>query len=206
MNEIVEKVEKLKEEKMNEIVEIVEKLKEEKINVKTIRHTFSSEVVEKLKEFSILHQYEKSKEYRESWKQWTNNEMIKELLDRDIGRLVEAGMNGDIMDRMYKSSRYYYRKNPKTDEPKIPKERKEYEGLPRNMLRDIDNMILCEMIKNIKDGLVLITPQTLYEKYILDNKSNIEEINFTTTEDKMNKLKKTFKNRFYTMKVKIQKK
>ena len=69
---------------MNDIVEIVEKLKEENINVKTIRHTFSSDVVEKLKEFSILHQYEKSKEYRESWKKWTNNEMIKELLDRDI--------------------------------------------------------------------------------------------------------------------------
>ena len=41
--------------------DMVTKLKEETMNVKTIRHTFTEEVVEKLKYFSNLHQNDTSK-------------------------------------------------------------------------------------------------------------------------------------------------
>lgn len=187
--------------------EMVTKLKEETVNVKTIRHTFTENVVEKLKYFSNLHQNDKSKEYRESWKKWINNEEIKEILNKEVVRLSDAGMSGDIMDRMYKSSRHYYRKKSKVEEKvdNKQKERKKYEGLSRVVLRNMDEHLVCMIRKNIKDGTVIVSPQKLFEEYILDNKNEIDEISFTTTDDVMNKIKKTFKNRFYNMKVKILK-
>ena len=75
------------------------------------RFKFSTEFVVELTRFSKLHQHDKRKDYKEAWTLWskTNDTIIQ----NECNRLNMLGYYGNIQDKMYKSSRYYFRKNPR---------------------------------------------------------------------------------------------
>ena len=95
---------------------------DDKVNVNIYRFKFSEDFVEELYKFSKIHQYEERKHFKESWEIWV--EENKDLVDYEINRLKKIGYDGDIIDKMYKSARYYFRK--KGTEKKAPVERREY--------------------------------------------------------------------------------
>ena len=81
-----------------------------RVTIKTNRHTYSEEVVEQLSSFAKVHKYDDRKEFKEAWQKWMEEPDIKNLIVAEVARLTVNGLSGDIVDRMYKSARYYYRK------------------------------------------------------------------------------------------------
>ena len=110
--------------------DIIKETKNQYNNLKlqTNRYKFSKEIINLLEDFAKHHQYEGSKDYKESWTNWIKEEEIAHELNEEQSRLVKEGITGNVIDRLYKSSRYYYRKKIHKPES-TPKPRKKYEGL-----------------------------------------------------------------------------
>jgi hypothetical protein len=75
---------------------------------KTYRFEFTSEVMDLIKHFAIVHQFDERKIYKEQWNNWYNEN--KEEMEREIRRMNEIGYVGDVKDKMFKAGRYYFRK------------------------------------------------------------------------------------------------
>ncbi len=81
------------------------------------RYKFDKNIIDLLFEFSKIHQFENRKDYKLSWESFVNEN--NEELIREKNRLESLGYDGDCLDKMYKSSRYYFRKkNLSSSEPK----------------------------------------------------------------------------------------
>jgi hypothetical protein len=195
-----------------------------RVTIKTNRHTYSEEVVEQLSSFAKIHEYDDRKEFKEAWQKWMEEPDIKNLIVAEVSRLTVNGLSGDILDRMYKSARYYYRKKggEAVTEPTV---RKEYEGLPRTVLKTIDDYIYSEINRNIvemekgsSNPIITITAAKSFTTYCKMHYDVISDMlpPMNEEEDKVNKnmreelkkvtdrLKKTYKNRFYNIKVALQ--
>ena len=194
-----------------------------RVTIKTNRHTYSEEVVEQLSSFAKIHEYDDRKEFKEAWQKWMEEPDIKNLIVAEVSRLTVNGLSGDIVDRMYKSARYYYRKKGGSEAVTEPTVRKEYEGLPRTVLKTIDDYIYSEINRNIveteKGGnhIITITAAKSFTTYCKLHYDVISDLlPPMNDEDKVNKnmreelkkvtdrLKKTYKNRFYNIKVALQ--
>jgi hypothetical protein len=70
------------------------------------RYKFTQEFMDQLYQFSKIHQYDDRKSFKEAWLQWViDNE---ELVGSEVTRLADLGYKGDIIDKMFKSGRYYF--------------------------------------------------------------------------------------------------
>ena len=76
---------------------------------KTIfRYKFSEPFVADLYNFAKIHQYDDRKVFKEEWKLWAeDNELI---VNGEKERLQNLNYEGDVLDKMFKSARYYFRK------------------------------------------------------------------------------------------------
>lgn len=196
-----------------------------RVTIKTNRHTYSEEVVEQLSSFAKVHEYDDRKEFKEAWHKWMEEPDIKNLIVAEVSRLTVNGLSGDIVDRMYKSARYYYRKKGGSEAVTEPTVRKEYEGLPRTVLKTIDDYIYSEINRNIveteKGGnhIITITAAKSFTTYCKLHYDVISDMLPPTNDDAAAKantnmreelkkvtdrLKKTYKNRFYNIKVALQ--
>jgi len=194
-----------------------------RVTIKTNRHTYTEEVVEQLSSFAKIHEYDDRKEFKEAWQKWMEEPDVKNLIGSEVARLTVNGLSGDILDRMYKSARYYYRKKggEVANEPTV---RKEYEGLPRTVLKTIDDYIYSEINRNIvetekgSNHIITITAAQSFTTYCKLHYDVISDLlpQINPEEDKVNtnmreelkkvtdRLKKTYKNRFYNIKVSLQ--
>jgi hypothetical protein len=181
------------------------------INVQTFRHDFGEQFMEELKHFAIIHKFDDRKVFKEAWTEWcTSNQ---KQISYEIIRLQTAGYEGDVLDKMFKSARYYFRKKPeKTKE----KQRKTYISLSPMFLEKIDIYILS-LIKNNSEydnnkniRISSISPANAYEEFCKNKTEIIAEqikdlIQYLDTEEICIKFKKTFKNRFHVLKASIEK-
>ena len=161
------------------------------------RFKFVEPFVDELYNFSKIHQYEDRITFKESWTQWTNDNST--LVDVETRRLLCLGYDGNVMDKMYKSARYYFR-NKKT-EKKEPKKRRKYSSVNKDLLDAMDEHILenikkddyqpktgfVDFCKNGKNKDVLkATVHKLCEEEGTKDPVSIEQ-----------KMKKTYKNRYF---------
>jgi hypothetical protein len=193
----------------------------EQIVLKTLRFKFSDELMEQLSIFAKIHEHDDRHIFKESWTEWIDDLGIKEIITKEIERVESLGFNGDILDKMYKSARYYYRKKSLTTTQPI--NRKEYEVVSKPILALIDAHIKTQIAAHIKPESsnnscknINITPADCFHNFcvlnqelillkINENKNKIEH----SPSDKiqvrnvMDKLKKIYKNRFYNIRVKL---
>jgi hypothetical protein len=109
---------------------------------KTIfRYKFSEPFVADLYNFAKIHQYDDRVGYKEAWGVWVEDN--KELVSRECERLMSLEYDGDILDKMFKSARYYFRK--KSTEKKAPATRREYVSLQKSVLEKMDRHIEQEL-------------------------------------------------------------
>jgi hypothetical protein len=157
------------------------------------RYEFTDIFMECLFQFSKIHQYDNRQDFKEAWKTWSeeNNEMIY----AEITRLIKLGYRGDVLDKMFKSARYYFRK--KCIKPKEPKTRNTYIGTNKILLENMDKHINQLKNKNLK-------PADSFLQFCEENKELLkQEIiyliskGFTEKEEIRNKIKKTYKNRYF---------
>ena len=182
--------------------------------LQTYRFLLSKELTEELYEFSKLHQHDDRKSYKEAWLEWTKESTVENLLQNERKRLSETGYEGDILDKIYKSSRYYFRKKPLVSPE--PRERKDYEGLSKHLLGCIDQHIQEEVgsYKQSKDDIISISPEQGFthftESYKLQILEEIHRDNDTTNiitktdiENLLSRVKKSYKNRFYKIRLQL---
>lgn len=179
------------------------------IKLDILHFNFSDELSERLTYFATLHRYDDRKAFKENWQKWIAEPEIAECIVNESSKLTQDGYSGDIIGKMFKSVRYYYRKKPMNPEP-IQKKRKVYEAIGKETLEDMDRHILQRIglafdlteagpsDSNVpKSHKKALTPAESFKVYY----SSVQ------TEDAANeaKYKKTYKNRFYIMKKIIQK-
>jgi hypothetical protein len=158
------------------------------------RFKFINEFIEDLYKFSKIHQYDSRQDFKEAWKIWT--EENSDIIEEETSRLTRLGYDGDILDKMFKSARYYFRK--KSTEKKEPKLRRQYINITRDVLNSMDAHI------NINMSNEDYTPKTGFVSYCKDNElllrvtiKQIYDNGITDSQLIQDKIKKTYKNRYF---------
>lgn len=165
--------------------------------VNIYRYKFTEEFMTELFTFSKIHQYDHRKDFKEAWNIWTeeNNEMIS----YEIRRLNNLGYDGDILDKMFKSARYYFRK--KCVEKKQPVERRNYVSVQRDLLEAMDTHITSSIKENSN-----YKPSDGFMDFCKTNmdvlKKSVEELckqGLSDSDEVKQKIKKTYKNRYFIL-------
>jgi hypothetical protein len=167
--------------------------REDNIDVSIYRYKFTQNFMDELYKFSKIHQYDDRVSFKEAWEEWV--EESEELIEGETLRLEDLGYEGDVLDKMFKSARYYFRKKSTT---KIePKERRKYIGVQKDLLDAMDT--------HIKTGINSdeYKPSDGFNHFCINNKdilkAEIERLleNKINSDDIMKKIKKTYKNRYF---------
>jgi hypothetical protein len=166
------------------------------VQSQVFRFKFNNELTENIDYFSKLHQHDDRKTYKEAWKKWSETPEMVAIIMSETERLNRLGYTENINDKMYRSSRYYYRK--KNDQVK---ERATFVRSSHNVSKDFI-ILMKNYIENEKlsNGF---SPKNAYNNFLEVNKefyeSEIENLttNGFSNEDAILKIKKTFKNQHY---------
>jgi len=164
------------------------------IPIEIYRYKFNNDFTNELFKFSKVHQYDHRKDFKEAWEVWmADNENI---VDEEVRRLTNLGYEGDIIDKMFKSARYYFRK--KSTEKKAPVKRRIYVGSQKDLLEAMDEHIKS----NILSGD--FKPSDGFDEFCKKNVDILkEQINIlcqsglTDSNEIKAKIKKTYKNRYF---------
>jgi hypothetical protein len=173
---------------------------EELFDVNIFRYKFSDDFTKPLYQFSKIHQYDHRKDFKEAWNIWI--EENEDLVNKEVRRLTELEYKGDIFDKMFKSARYYFRK--KSTEKKEPKKRRSYVGIQSELLTAMDKHIIAN--KKNED----YKPSNGFDdfcKHYIDllkvEVTNLCKSGIKDSEEIKNKIKKTYKNRYFMSTTKL---
>jgi len=158
------------------------------------RFKFTEEFMVELYKFSKIHQYDDRKDFKEAWKVWTEDN--NDIIDDEITRLLYLGYEGDVLNKMFKSARYYFRK--KSTEKKEPRQRRQYISVNKELLDAMDSHIEDNMYNDTyqpKIGFIEFCKDN--ETLLKETISKIMEQGVKDTELIEDKIKKTYKNRYF---------
>jgi hypothetical protein len=169
---------------------------------RVLRFEFSNALTDHLAAFAQMHQYDDRKTYKEAWAEWMANAEITALFNADAARLKCLGYNGDVADKLYKSGRYYFRgkkgQENKGQNGQTDRSRK-YIMLGRELLTAMDDHIERGLRHND------YTPAKGFAEFcqmgIASYHSEVARLSevMSSGEDVSDKLKKTYKNRYFIL-------
>jgi hypothetical protein len=171
------------------------------------RYKFTDKIMEKLGEFSKIHQLDSRKDFKDSWNFWIEEEENSLLIKEEINRLIELGFKGDILDKMFKSARYYFRKRKVNDDinndnnNNIDKNRK-YQTSSKLLLEIMDNHIknLLSLQESIKKPSIAFLDFCKLNKDLLKEEiQDLQKLGITDIKDIQLKIKKTYKNKYFSI-------
>jgi len=159
------------------------------------RYKFDAPTADLIKLFSTTHKYDDPGQFKEEWDGFIMDN--KSNIDREKFRLVNLGYTGDVDKKMYKSARYYF-KNKSTVKKEI-KQRRKYVTLDKEFLADMDRHITSVAFQHD------MKPVHAYNNFVSDStySNKFDEVikklvsNDWKEPDAENKLKKTYKNRYF---------
>ena len=190
--------ERLKENTNDLVLTLEPSLEEEDfdITVQIFRFKFTEAFMIDLNKFAKIHQYDHRKDFKEAWSTWT--EENDDIIQEEVDRLNNLGYDGDILDKMFKSARYYFRK--KSPIKAEPQTRRQYISVNHDLLDAMDAHIRS-IIR--ADGF---QPKSGFVSFCLNNdqvvKATITQIfnqGINDGELIQQKLKKTYKNRYFML-------
>jgi hypothetical protein len=161
----------------------------------TFRFKFSANISEAIEEFSNIHKYDDTHDFRDAWDIWKQEN--ENVVEREQRYLTSLGWSGNLEDKMYKSARYYFKN--KSTKKKEAKKRRQYVTLDKKFLADMDKHINeVAFTENMK-------PAHAYNNFTSRNEySNKmdEQVEYFQNHDWkevdiLNKIKKTYKNRYF---------
>lgn len=106
---------------------------------KVYRFTFSDAIVNELYQLNRIHQFSDKQVYKEAWESWRDSN--KELIENETKRLHNLGYEGDVLGKMYHTSRYYIRNQFIKDKPEKKTNRKTRTAIPKQLLCQIEEHI-----------------------------------------------------------------
>jgi hypothetical protein len=166
----------------------------DEINVNIFRFKFKDEFARELYNFAKIHQYDHRKDFKDAWKVWMDENT--EMVDEEVRRLTNLRYEGDILDKMFKSARYYFRK--KGTEKKEPAKRRVYHGVQKELLEAIDEHIKSNInSKEYKPSVGFDRFCVEYLELVKEEVGILFKSGFTNSNEIKNKIKKTYKNRYF---------
>jgi len=173
---------------------------------KIFRYKLSDSILEHITEFARIHQYDDRHAYKAAWSEWLNK--YADITEREVARLVALNYKGDVLDKMFKAGRYYFRDKVITtneESEDIIKEKKKntrsYIVMEKDVIQAMD-LQLTTIINtpNFKpaNGFKMFCQQhtDMLRREITRLTGEQEEVD---TEMLANKIKKTYKNRYFTL-------
>jgi hypothetical protein len=160
-------------------------------NINIYRFKFTKEFTEKLYEFSKLHEYDNRNDFKESWIQWSNVNV--EIIEMECERLSRLEYKGNIQDKMFKSARYYFRK--KSNQIKKPIIRKKYISISKELLDKMD--IHLKENTQLKPKIGFIDFCNQHKELLKESILEIYNNGIKDSEEIQEKIKKTYKNRYF---------
>lgn len=155
------------------------------------RFKLSDSILDKMKYFGKLHQFDDRNDFCEAYDEWFITE--SEDIDSELRRLQQWGYEGDLKKKMYRSIRYYFNKKKPTTtretKPEKAQEKRPYRRLPIEIQSRISNKLA-----NAHDE----KPSELFESFVQENPDIFEN---SSDEDKA-RIKKSFKNIHFNFKPK----
>lgn len=169
-------------------------------NPKIYRFKLSSNALGMIEKFANVHKYDESDIFRAHWDNWAKENV--DIIRREKLLLEEMGYNGNLEEKMYKSARYYFKN--KSGEKKS-KQRRQYIHFDKSFLADMDKHVI-EVAFHEK-----LKPATAYNNFTsqqeYSNKIDIIVDEFEIMDwlevDILNKIKKTYKNRYFIQQKKV---
>jgi hypothetical protein len=165
-------------------------------NINIYRYKFTQEFMNEIYQFAKIHQYDERKDFKEAWEIWMESQ--SELINSEVNRLTALNYQGDIIDKMFKSARYYFRK--KGTVKKETAQRSNYVAVNKDLLDAMDEHIITNISKkdykpsegfvdfcNTNVSLLKEEVSRLFEEEGLQKDAKIVE----------KKMKKTYKNRYF---------
>ena len=160
------------------------------------RFKLEDAVVEAVTAFAKLHQFDSKQDYKKAWEEWQQENDA--MVERETRRLNELGYDGDVVSKMYKAGRYYFR-TKNLNEQKEAKKRRQYIGMEPEVLEAMDKQI--EEMSKQED----YTPASGYDNFCKNHVNLLREEIVRITQTNPNvcaklisaKFKKTYKNRYY---------
>ena len=166
------------------------------INAQIFRFKFTEQFMVDLNKFAKIHQYDDRKDFKEAWKTWIDEN--DDIIQEEVDRLNSLGYDGDILDKMFKSARYYFRK--KSPIKAEPKTRRQYISVNHALLDAMDVHIKSTIRGESyqpKSGFVSFCHDN--EKLLKETIKNIINQGVNDGELIQLKLKKTYKNRYFML-------
>jgi len=165
-------------------------------NISVYRYKLEPQIVAAVTRFAKVHQFDARPDYKNAWNIWCEEET--EMIERERCRLASLGYEGDVLDKMYKAGRYYFR-TKKLNEDKKPKLRRHYVSMDSTILHAMDDHIRSHHDDDV------FTPAQGYNWFVSKNttllmgeiKRLLEEESDLKSSHISRKVKKTYKNRYY---------
>jgi hypothetical protein len=160
------------------------------------RFKFSEDFMQELYNFSKIHQYDERKDFKEAWNIWA--EENNDIIIQESRRLINLDYDGDIMDKMFKSVRYYFRK--KSTQIKEPRQRRQYISVSKELLEAMDKHITDNINDNNyqpKTGFLSFCKD--YESLVKGTITTLFKNGIKDSELIQDKIKKTYKNRYFML-------
>jgi hypothetical protein len=173
-----------------------------KTNTKIFRYKLSDEIMSNITQFAKIHQLDDRHTYKEAWIRWLDQE--QDNVEREVLRLQQLNYNGDVIDKMFKAGRYYFREKGAIQQETKPNadkknQRREYIVMDQAIIQIMDTH-LRGLIAN-KD----FKPALAYKLFcdtngpILRKEQERLAAQNITVEKITVKFKKTYKNRYFIL-------
>lgn len=156
------------------------------------RFKFSEEFLPNLVDFSTIHQYDKPKDFKEAFDEWKDEN--RGIITKETIRLENIGYEGNIYDKIYKSARYYFKNKDRSD--KTNKKRRPYIRQDKDFINIVDRHLA--FISGLKPSQAFDDFKTKYVDIFENECLRIGE--FLDKPQTLNKIKKTYKNRYFLTK------
>lgn len=174
---------------------------------KIFRYKLSDSILAYITEFARIHQYDDRHTYKAAWSDWLNK--YADITQREVARLVDLNYKGDVLDKMFKAGRYYFRdkvittneENEESEEKEKKKNTRSYIVMEKDVIQAMDLQLTTIINKpNFKpaNGFKMFCAQHLdmLRREITRLTDEEEEVD---AEMLANKIKKTYKNRYFTL-------
>ena len=180
---------------------------------RVLRFEFAGALVEHVVAFANVHRYDDRKTYKEAWTAWLAHDEIAALMKTEVERLNALGYKGDVADKLFKSGRYYFRgKTNKGSDERNERNQgnkgNDEESLCKNYVL-LNRQLLDEMDDHIDCGLrsADYTPAGGFADFCNTNaqselyRSEVARLSelMPTGDAVHDKLKKTYKNRYFML-------
>ena len=179
-----------------ELVEGVEGEDDDEMISPVYRYKFTQNTIDLLHYFAKVHQYDDRKTFKVAWDEWAKEN--KATVEMEANRLFANHYDGDVLDKMFKSARYYFRK--KSGVKKEASKRRTYVGVTDTLINAMNAHIIYGMSqRNYK-------PSDGFDAFCQDQIDLLQqEVNYLFKQgiedstEIMIKIKKTYKNRYFML-------